>query len=84
MSNKDYGTKLAESLRQIRQLDAQPAASDVPAVTAATPPPPAKPAVTPAKQPPSAPAARPKPPATTRGAAQAPSPLLHPARVWPD
>lgn len=79
MSKKDYGIKLAESLRQARQLGSQPAASAAPTVSAATPTPSAKPAGTQAEHRQSAPTPR-----TTRSTPTSPSSLLHPARVWPD
>lgn len=70
MSKKDYGTKMAESLRQAKQLGAQPA------TPAAAPTPAAKPADKQPRQPQSAP--------TTRSTPASPSPQPHPARVWPD
>ena len=68
MSNKDYGTKLAESLRQAKQLDTQTAPSVGTAVA------PAKPAAAPIQP-------RPSPSTTTHKAL---SSSLHPARVRPD
>lgn len=83
MSTKDYGSKLAESLRQARQLGAQPTASPAPA-RAPTPPAPPAPAVQAiqgaAKPRASAPAAARPPVRDIRQTAAS----LHPARIWPD
>lgn len=68
MSKKDYGTKLAASLRQAKQMGTQ---ATPPSTTPAAP---AKPAAPPAPR-------RQTAPATTRKPA---SQSLHPARVWPD
>lgn len=77
MSKKDYGTKLAESLRQARQLGTQQPATAASAntTTPSSPTPPAKPRV-------SAPvASAPKSATVNRGATRTPISQL---AVWPD
>lgn len=78
MSKKDYGTKLAESLRQARQLDTeQPSTAETTRPAAPATPPPVKP------QAPAPATAAPKSTPVGRSVTRSTS-VSVPLAVWPD